>query len=253
MSELVIEGKAGTLVARLTPWDQRALGFPTAEVTSLEASDGAAVEQLIAEASHWARGQGVTYLFGRVDGNDLAVRGALLASGFHFVETSLTVSRSGMGGLPTVPRGMLPSLRPAVLDDIQALRQIAFDDFGHGRFLEDPAIDPAKARERTANWIEDMVHAGLAYAAESRGRIIGFHAERTHPDEHRAELLLTGAAAPYAVLAVPLWITALESLAARNIHHCTTLVSAANTGIINLYSRLGFQFNRTLTGFRKFL
>ena len=55
------------------------------------------------------------------------------------------------------------------------------------------------------------------------------------------------------MLAMPLWVTALESLAARDIQRCTTLVSAANTGIINLYARLGFQFNTSLTGFRKFL
>ena len=56
-----------------------------------------------------------------------------------------------------------------------------------------------------------------------------------------------------AMLALPLWITALESLAAREVPHCTTLVSAANTGILNLYARLGFHFNSTLFGFRKFL
>ena len=253
MTELALQLDGGRLSARLTPWDERALGFATAEVTAFHTADADTAKQLLAQAQAWASEQDLRYLFGRVDGNDHLLRGALLEADFRFVETSLTVSRSGMGSLPVVPRGMLPTLRPATAADIPLLRQIAHDDFGHGRFLEDPAIDVARARQRTANWIEDLVNGGQAYAAESRGRVIGFHAERAYPGEHRAELLLTGAAAPYAMLAVPLWVTALQSLADRDIQHCTTLVSAANTGILNLYSRLGFQFNSTLTGFRKFL
>lgn len=249
----VLEAGANVIEARLTPWDERALGYVTAEITRLDAATAIDATALLNQAEAWARQLDVHYLFGRIDANAHVLRAALLGGDFQFVETSLTVSRSGMGQLPTVPRGMLPTLRPAVTSDITLLRSIAADDFVHGRFLEDPAIDPAHARLRTANWVEDLVNANLVQTAESRGRIIGFHAERVFPDEHRAELLLTGAAAPYAMLAMPLWVTALESLASRDIQRCTTLVSAANTGIINLYARLGFQFNSSLNGFRKFL
>lgn len=253
MTELSLTLANGRLAVRLTPWDERALGYPTAEITALQAGDAAIAMNLLQQAQAWAGARGVRYLFGRVDANGHQLRGALLQAGFQFVETSLAISRSDIGNLPAVPRGMQPVLRPALAEDIPLLRRIAHDDFNHGRFLEDPAIDAAHARLRTANWIEDLVNAGLAYAAESRGHVIGFHAERIHPDGQQAELLLTGAAAPYAMLAMPLWVTALESLAARDIRRCTTLVSAANTGILNLYARLGFQFNSTLAGFRKLL
>ncbi|QIL21507.1 hypothetical protein [Thermomonas sp. HDW16] len=253
MTEFSLETAAGKLTARLTPWDERALGFATAEITSFNADEAAVALDLLQQAEFWAADLRVRYLFGRIDANLPLLRRALLQAGHRFVETSLSISRSGMGNLPAVPRGMLPTLRPATAADIPQLRQIAHDDFVHGRFLEDPEIDGARARMRTANWIEDLVGTGLAYAAESRGRVIGFHAERIRSGGHHAELLLTGTAAPYAMLAMPLWATALESLAARDIRLCTTLVSAANTGILNLYARLGFQFNSTLAGFRKFL
>lgn len=253
MTEFAINHHAGHISARLTPWDERALGFRTAEITTFEAGSTEDAESLLDDIQTWARDQGARYLFGRVNANAHVLRAALLAGSFQFVETSLTVSRNGMGKLPQVPLGMLPTLRPSSASDIPMLRRIAYEDFDHGRFLEDPAIDIERARQRTANWIEDLVTGGLAYTAESRGRIIGFHAERIQPDERRAELLLTGAAAPYAMLAMPLWVTALVSLAKRDIQRCTTLVSAANTGIVNLYAQLDFQFNSSLTGFRKFL
>lgn len=250
---VVFDHGQGRIAARLTPWDERALGFVTAEVTALDIATVDQAGPLLAELEHWCAGQSVHYLFGRIDAASPVAKAALLQHGYQFVETSLTVSRSGFAHLPTVPRGMLPTLRPATAADIPELRRIAATDFAHGRFLEDPAIDPARAANRTANWVEDLVTGGLAQVAESRGRTIGFHAERVHPEQRSAELLLTGATAPYAMLALPLWVTALESLAARDIQQCTTLVSAANTGILNLYARLGFHFNSTLFGFRKFI
>ncbi len=250
---LTIDAGQGTLAARLTPWDERALGFATAEVTALKVETIEQAAPLLVALEQWCTGQSVRYLFGRIDATQPVAKAALLQHGYAFVETSLTVSRSGFANLPSVPRGMLPALRPATADDVAKLRRIAAADFAHGRFLEDPAIDPERAALRTANWIEDLVKDELAYVAESRGRTIGFHAERVATDNSNVELLLTGATAPYAMLALPLWITALESLGARGVPQCTTLVSAANTGIINLYARLGFHFNSTLFGFRKFL
>ncbi|MCU1047229.1 hypothetical protein JAK48_11755 [Stenotrophomonas maltophilia] len=250
---VVIDNGQGRIAARLTPWDERALGFVTAEVTALEITRVEQAVPLLSELEQWCAAHAVSYLFGRIDATQLVAKSALLQHGYAFVETSLTVSRSGFANLPPVPRGMLPTLRLAGAADVAELRRIAATDFAHGRFLEDPAIDPQRAELRTANWIEDLISADLAYVAESRGRIIGFHAERVSADRSNCELLLTGATGPYAMLALPLWITALESLAARGIPHCTTLVSAANTGILNLYARLGFHFNSTLFGFRKFL
>lgn len=253
MSTFSLHHGGGLVAVRLTPWDRRAFGFQTAEITSLRADHSDDGNRLLHAVEEWCSTHSVRYLFGRIDAGDRVCRSLLLARGYQFVETSLEVSRSGFSSLPAVPKGMAPQLRPATSADIAALRMIAARDFLHGRFLEDPAIDLVCAAQRTANWTEDLVHEGLAYAAETRGEIIGFHAERVHAESASAELLLTGAASKYAVLALPLWVMALQSLAERDIQRCTTLISAANTGVLNLYARLGFQFNSTLLGFRKFL
>ena len=253
MDKFLSSQSDSTVAARMTPWDKRALGFNTAEITELGVSGMEDGDQLLGALEDWCVEQSVHYLFGRVDASDRRCKSLLLARGFQFVETSLVVSRSGFSELPRIPHGMLPVLRPAVAADIPALRLIATKDFAHGRFLEDPAIELALATARTANWIESLVADGLAYTAEVNGQMVGFHAERVDPVSSSAELLLTGAASKYAVLALPLWVTALQSLAMRDVLQCSTLVSAANTGVLNLYARLDFQFNRTLLGFRKFL
>lgn len=255
MSRIVTLGDAtgASLGVRRTPWDERALGIATAEVVSFADAGGDAARALLAQLDAWCAGEGVRYVIARVAAADLHWRLALEQGGWANVECSLTLSRSGMGGLPAIPRAMRPTLRAATPDDLPTLRRIAHDDFAHGRLLEDPTVDPAAARRRTANWIEDLVHQGLAATAEVGGAIIGFHAERVDAAARSAELILTGTAGDRAMLALPLWTVALESLGARGIERCSTLVSAANIGVINLYARLGFQFHQTLFGYRKHL
>lgn len=243
----------GSVDVRLTPWDQRALGMRTAEIVRLDASSNEAATALLAQAEQWCTEQGVRYLFGRFDAACAPAKSAVLAAGHAIVECSLTLARNGFDGLPVVPARMRPQLREVADADLGELRRIARDDFHHGRFLEDPAIDPGLAAARTGNWVDDLVQQGLMRTAESGGRVIGFHAERIAPDGRHADLILTGATARYAVLALPLWTVALESLRDRGVTSCSTLVSAANTGIVNLYAKLGFRYESTLFGFRKFI
>ncbi len=253
MSQVVTlaDAQGASLGVRRTPWDERALGMTTAELVTLTDTDTATAVRLLARLDAWCDEQGVRYVIARVDAGQAPWRLAFEHAGWAMVECSLTLSRSGLGGLPAIPRAMRPTLRPALPPDLPQLRRIAYDDFAHGRLLEDPSIDRAAARQRTANWIEDLVQEGLAYTAEIGNTVIGFHAERIDADARSAELILTGTAAERAMFALPLWTVALESLAARGITHCRTLVSAANTGVINLYARLGFQFHQALFGYRK--
>lgn len=248
-----VDFDGGSASLRLTPWDRKALGLQTAEIVRLDAGDAATAARLLAGAEGWAREHGVQYLFGRVEVDNRLVRAAITNAGFAFVECSITLSRSGFGSIPPVPGRMRPTLRPSTNGDIPGLQQIARNDFSHGRFLEDPDIDPGLAANRTANWVGDLVEEGLVFTAESNGRIVGFHAERVDDGRKHADLILTGVAASYAVLGMPLWAVALGSLAERGIESCSTLVSAANTSVLNLYAKLGFRYNTTLFGFRKFL
>lgn len=248
-----IRAASGSLEVRLTPWDERALGMRTAEILAFEPHDAGTGQALLAQAEDWCRTRDVRYLFGRVDAAAAPAKRAVLDAGHAIVECSLTLSRAGTGGLPAVPARMRPQLRAFAEDDLPELQRIAREDFFHGRFLEDPSIDPQLAGDRTANWIADLAHQGLARTAESGGRIIGFHAERIRADGRHADLILTGATSRYAVLGLPLWVVALESLAERGVTSCSTLVSAANTGIVNLYAKLGFRYETTLFGFRKYL
>lgn len=242
----------GRISARLTPWDKRALGFGTAEVLSIEAN-AVGAELLLERVEEWACQNGVRYVFGRLPAASRTMRASMERAGYAMIECSMTLSRDGFAGLPAVPTRMRPQFRAATLDDLPALQSMAREDFHHGRFLEDPAISHEAAAQRTINWIGDLLDQGLLQAVELSGKLIGFHAERLGLDATHADLILTGAAHRYAMFSMPLWIGALNRLRDRNVQRCSTLVSAANVGVINLYARLGFHYDATLFGYRKFL
>lgn len=243
------------LTARLTPWDERALHMRTAEFQHLHVDEAQpeTAASLFDNMEQWCNERSVRYVFGRIDARQTSAKTALLRAGYTQVECSITLSRAGFAGLPRIPERMRVKLCPASDRDQDQLSDIARTEFVHGRFLEDPAISDTHARERSANWIADLTAQHLAYVARSGEHTIGFHAERVSPDGRHADLILTGTSARYAMLSIPLWVSALESLADRGVETCSTLVSAANTGVINLYARLGFHFDTTLFGYRKFL
>ncbi len=253
MSTTSIKVEGGRADVRLTPWDERAIGIRTAEVLRLEVETQDAGIAVLEKAEQWSKAEDAHYLFGRFNAESVATKSAVQACHHDIIECSLVLTRNGFDGLPTVPARMRPELREVTDGDMVEIEKIAHDDFRHGRFHEDPAIDPALAAKRNVNWIRDLARQGLARVGKSGKHVIGFHAERIDPSERHAELILTGTAARYAVLAMPLWIVALESLRDRGANSCSTLVSAANTGVVNLYAKLGFRYQSTLFGFRKFL
>lgn len=253
MEEVVLSSELGEAALRLTPWDRRALGLVTAEVARFAPGDAWSGGELLRQAEEWCRQHSVQYMFGRFDAADLAAKKAVLEAGFAIVECSLALSRSGFEQMPVVPRRIRPWLRSPGADDLPMLEKIAREDFRHGRFLEDPAISTDLAATRTANWVRDLAEQRLLRVAGIGNKVIGFHAERIATGGLHADLVLTGVAGNYAPLALALWVTVLEDLGARGVQRCSTLVSAANVGVMNLYNKLGFRCDRSFFGFRKYL
>lgn len=131
------------------------------------------------------------------------------------------------------------------------VQEIAATDFLFGRFLEDPFLEAGLGATRHANWVGDLLDQGLLYVAVLNDRVLGFHAERLSSDGKEADLILTGTARKYSLLSLPLWVSALDSLRERGVTRASTMISAANIGVLNLYCALDFHFDQTLLGFHK--
>lgn len=252
-SSSFIELEAGRARARvrLTPWDERSLGFRTAEIVELSADSAQDTNELLAQIDAWLHEQDVAYSFGRIGAEQADLKEALQAHGYRYVETSFRMSRGRTEDWPRTPASLSPAIRASQSTDLERLSAIAVEDFHHGRFLEDPTLAPRAARSRTGNWLRDLHSGGHLHTALRGDTIVGFAADSMNPETKVADLILYGVSADYPMLALPLWIQSLQRLNKQGVRRYQAIVSAANTGVINLYGRLGFQVAATYYGFRK--
>jgi hypothetical protein len=143
----------------------------------------------------------------------------------------------------------------ASADDVtvEAAADILRTEFQHGRFLEDPWVPESAARRRNENWLRDLYRAGDVQIASIGGRVAGFHVDRVDAAAGTGDLVLTGVCRELPGAALPTWVAALEQLHTRGVHLVTTMVSAGNVGVLNLYSSLGFKVVQAHLGYRKVL
>lgn len=236
---------------RLTPWDERSFGFRTAEIVEFSASSPLECDELMASIDAWMRERAIVYSFGRVGTAEPRLKLAFQRNGYRFIETSLRMSRAKTVEWPRTPSSLAISSRPATPSDLERLSAIAIADFHHGRFLEDPTLDDRAARARTANWLMDLARGGQLHTALLGETVVGFSADRIDPASGAAEMILYGVSSDYPMLALPVWINALQRLTDNGARRYQAIVSAANIGVINLYTRLGFQVAASFYGFRK--
>ena len=244
-----VECGEGHLEWRSTPWDGRVLGAQTAEIMTLVHEGEANALGLVGVALEGWRAAGVAFVVSRIPTADVVTRGALAAHGFWCVEQSLRLRHPRLrDGLPAMRRlGMIVD-EPSSEDDFLRVAEIARRDFHFGRIHEDPRVPAALAGERNFQWVGDLRRQGREFRVlRVRGRVEGFHVQAVR--EGCADLILTGTSAAAAMLSLPFWCTVLSELGERGVVEARTMVSAANVGVMTLYARLGFSFEKSLAGY----
>lgn len=247
---LTLVGAAGGRMAlRDTPWDARALGRPTLDVTDLalacETGTGddddlfAALETACAE-----RGTALVTL--RLDAGRRQAIARLQAAGFRYVETVLRLRYPNLARFDAVG-ARPPALREPTPEDHPALVAQAAETFHFGRFAEDPAIPPEVNPRRQADWMEGLLGGRAQVLVTGPSPHPGAFMAFTTADG-AADLVLGGTRPDQAVLALPFWTAILLHLKQAGIRRVDTVVSTANLGVVNLYGRLGFQAHETLVG-----
>ncbi|WP_372016029.1 hypothetical protein [Pseudoxanthomonas sp. 10H] len=249
MSERILHSGSNQARVRLTPWDERAFGFRTAEILKIEGTDH--LDPLIAMVDEWMTGEGVRYSFGRIGADAATQRQSLQEAGYQFIETSLMVGRPRTEQWPRVPGSLQLHSSLAQSSHLDDLARIGVEDFAHGRFLEDPTLDSDLAHLRTANWISDLARNRQLHGISLNDTLVGFCADSIDAETHTANLILYGVSSRYPMLALPLWINALQRLNQQGAKRYQAMLSAANVPVINLYLKLGFQVVSTHFGFRK--
>ena len=241
-----------TLEYRDAPWDQRTLGYPCLEITSLIGTDEAELAALLARFDAEADRHDAGFAYTRVSGDAKAQRRALSEAGFYHAESSYRVAHSQVQRATATDRYLRrgTELRPALETDFEAIADILERAFEHGRLHEDLYITRELAGLRYRRWLPDLVaqHAEI-YAYVAGSEVIGLHVQRRSGDV--ADLIVTGVKSSHALMGVPLWAEVMRLIRSQGVREARTLISAANVPIMNLYSRLEFTFQELLCGYHK--
>ncbi|HVV85016.1 MAG TPA: hypothetical protein VHE35_18255 [Kofleriaceae bacterium] len=246
---LTVDG--GRLTWRPTPWDARALGVDTIEITELATDRDGAAPALLARLEAVAAARRVGLATVRVDAERRALKQALQDAGYAYVETSHPLVLAPLAGrdVERVFRRTVP-LERATRADQDELAALARDAFDHSRFHEDARIHPARARARYHGWIADNFDHGDELWLHRRATGIGaLMTLRVEGD--RARLLLGGTRPADSLVAPMFWAAIVAMLRDRGLAAIDTRVSAANLAALRLHVALGFVATATELGFTR--
>lgn len=247
MGEFTIIKNNSSLSYINTPWNEKSLQLKSNEIIKLvSTTDLEDVDFLLNQFEKQCIQDKIGLSVCRVSNNHHLIK--LQESGFVKTEISLEVylSLKRIEKFNTKNKITLIKYNDSFLDE---LKYFAFNDFHFGRFLEDYKISTAKAKKRTALWIDDLnankqTHC---YIGISKEQFVGFMYYKII--DNKVELILGGVNNKYAHLAQEFWKEVINNL--PELQSITTVISAANPTIINLYSDLGFKFKKSLIGLHK--
>lgn len=134
--------------------------------------------------------------------------------------------------------------------DIIEAKKIAHDDFHFGRLHEDSSLDQSLVRMRNSNWIDTLnSYPYDFYIIEFKGKVIGFHAEKVNSDDNSVDWILTGVSKDYSLVSPYIWQEAFLIAAENNRTQISTVISAANTGVLNIYNAFPFRVTQAHLGY----
>jgi GNAT superfamily N-acetyltransferase len=164
---------------------------------------------------------------------------------FQFVDFGL---RASLNGLQTarLPETRI-SLRRAQREDWAAIESIASQSFHHGRYHADPIFPRELAHLRYRHWIRRALAAedspDRVYALGELGSVNGFYHVTVEGTTSDLRLAALSPELQGTMLGFDLYASMLRLLKSSGVRQVLTNISAANTGVMNIYSMLGFRFS----------
>lgn len=212
-----------------TPWDKKVFGINTFEVLDYS-------EETLSKTT----GAGLYTL--KLD--PLSNKALAQQFGFYYCDTLI---------IPVCKPEQLQVFQdePLTFDletNIKDILPICDGAFSHGRFHRDFNLSKNSADERYNQWLLDIYSKGSVFALRYKNNLAGFIAV------HQNELQLHAIHDEYRGkgYAKFWWSQVCQYLYSQGNQTLKSSVSASNLAVINLYSRLGFDFVMSIDVYHKY-
>lgn len=231
--------------AAILPWDSQPFGFNVGAYVPTDARSLPPTPQrdaLRAGIADWMRLHEVELLSCAVPADAFEWSAWLGAAGFTFVDLALTAFARKLTHLPA-PR---ITVRMAADEDAPDLERIAGHAFRFGRYHADPRFPKALADDRYQRWIRHALAAQsdqeFVFVSGPAGNPTGFIHATLQGSTIDLRLAAVDPAQSPGILGPSLFTAVLVALRERGARSAKARLSAGNTGILSLYSSLGFLF-----------
>jgi hypothetical protein len=221
-------GSSDTVIE--TPWDSRALGMATFEITSLSEE---VLKKMVRRPGHFA-----------AKVHPLCSKKLLHDYGFYYCDT-LIEPYCALGKFIPFEDPKARISRSAGVDD---LIEIARHAFIYGRFHRDFNIDVELAALRYVLWLKDLYHSGEIFGLIYQDELAGFLGYSSN------KIVLHALSENYREkgLSKYLWTAACMELFSMGHTEIITSISVSNVAVLNLYISLGFRFRNPLDVYHLF-
>jgi L-amino acid N-acyltransferase YncA len=232
----------------MVPWDAEIFGFPVAVYrVGAERLDATARKLFVERFRVWAAQRRVALCACTIPANESHSfwKCYLGDAEFHIVDFSLRASLNSLQSahLPKTPA----ELRDARPDDCAAIEDIATHAFSHGRYHADSLFPRELADKRYRHWVRKALagenSSDRVYVLEEAGAVQGFY--HVTVEDGISDLRLAAVAPAWrgTLLGFDLYVAMLHVLKGLGVRRVVTSISAANTGVMKIFAKLGFSFS----------
>ena len=227
----------------LVPWDTKLLGYPVAQIRTL---DVRSLDQAVSDFHAfklWLEDNQIRFCSCRIGHHAHKESHLLSLAGFEFIELNYQPELQ-LDGLKFNSNNQF-DISVANLNERKLLTEMAFEVFQTGRFHNDPMLGSHMGNIRYRNWMHFSFEQPerVILKCEEDGEIVGFFVAE-YPQSGYCHWSLVGLAPGKEgkSLGKRVWTAMLQWHQQQGIRRVSTSISSLNDPILNLYARLGFRF-----------
>lgn len=243
--EFKLETPRLRLSAEEASWDSLAFGVPVVQIKTIEVlNEEDAILLDFKHYSHWVEDEKIGIVSCRLPHDRLRDSMFLEARGFRFVEMVLHPRLENLKNRKFPIDDLL--IVPAEKADLAELQDMAERAFSFERYHIDPRLSPKFGDLRYGNWIRNSLNhqAQRLLKVLDRGRLVAFFIIEIRSDQssywHLTAIAPEWQGKGYGQR---VWLKMLAYCREQGSQYVSTTISARNTPVLNLYSKLQFRFS----------
>ncbi len=232
------------LIADSAPWDSEIFGCSVAAISIIDVKKIASAQNQFEQFKIWISDNSIQIVSSRLSHEQIDVSMFLERNNFRFVEMVLHPLAKDLQNFPVTHTDMF--VEPVIQSELLSVISMAERSFSFERYHIDPRIDSQLANLRYGRWIRNSFYDSkqeLLKVMLSDGHIVAFFVVENRNDSS-VYWHLTAVNPDYQgkKLGYNIWMTMINYHKTIGMDSIFTTISARNTPVLNLYSKLNFRF-----------